>query len=200
MESTFDPLNSIPASDQAYTVQKVFMAVLTHIQETGWVGACHSSSAMLHILLKESGVDSEILIGEVFYPGYRFDHSWVEVNGEILDAAVAFPLRSGIRFGGPVFLGVDLDTSMPTELQYGVGAPGRLDIDAWEIATQSLGEYFEYADEDAREEAELNAEPAPPELWDRVAEVAIACGLVKSSAALAMAHEGTRRTERYAVQ
>ena len=39
------------------------------------VGPAIQVSAMLNILIKEHGIDSEIMIGEVFCDGYRFDHS-----------------------------------------------------------------------------------------------------------------------------
>ncbi|WP_271105883.1 hypothetical protein [Pseudomonas tohonis] len=78
---------------------------------------------MLSIMLKEHGIDSEIMIGEVFFDGYCFDHSWVEVHGRIFDAAVAFPQAGGKKFGEPVFAGVDIETHEPTRLKYGAGLP-----------------------------------------------------------------------------
>jgi hypothetical protein len=61
----FSPPPNIENVDPTIALQLVFGGVLEHIYGTGWGGACHSSSAMLNILLKENGVESEIMIGAV---------------------------------------------------------------------------------------------------------------------------------------
>ena len=182
------------AVDSTIALERVFRCVLEHIYGTGWVGACHSSSAMLSILLKEHGIDSEIMIGEVFCDGYQFDHSWVGVQGQVFDAAVALPQAGGVKLGGPVFAGFDIETHEPTRLQYGVGLPGGLGLVEQLIASQTIGEYFAYSDEVARDDAVFNYQPVPPALWDRVAWVGLACGVLKSAAELLEAHSNIKRT------
>ena len=180
--------------DPTIALECVFRCVLEHIYGTGWGGACHSSSAMLSILLKEHGIDSEIMIGEVFCDGYRFDHSWVVVQGQIFDAAVALPQAGGIKLGGPVFAGFDIETHEPTRLQYGIGLPGGLGPVEELIASQTIGEYFAYSDEVARDDADFNDQPVPLALWDRVALVGPACGVFKTAAELLDAHSHIGRT------
>jgi hypothetical protein len=180
--------------DPTTALQLVFGTVLEHIYGTGWGGACHSSSAMLNILLKEHGVDSEIMIGEVFCDGYRFDHSWVVAMGQIFDAAVALPQAGGIKLGGPVFAGFDIETHEPTRLKHGVGLPGGLGSDEQLIASQTIGEYFAYADELNRDDADFNDQPTPIALWDRVSLVGSVCGVFKTPAQLLESHSQTGRT------
>ena len=190
----FPPAPNVETVDPTIALEIVFRGVLEHIYGTGWGGACHSSSAMLNIMLKEHGIDSEIMIGEVFCDGYRFDHSWVVVQEQIFDAAVALPQAGGIKFGGPVFAGFDIETHEPTRLEYGAGLPGGLGPMEQLIASQTIGEYFAYSDEVARDDADFNDQPVPPALWNRVAVVGLACGVLKSAAELLETHSHIERT------
>lgn len=193
----FSPTPNNHTGDPTTALQFVFRTVLEHIYGTDWRGACHSSSAMLNILLKELGVDSEIMIGEVFCDGYRFDHSWVVATGRIFDAAVALPQAGGEILGGPVFAGYDIETQEPTRLQYGVGLRGGLGPVEQLIASQTIGEYFGYADELNRNDADFNDQPAPLALWDRVSLVGSVCGVFKTPAQLSESHSQIMRTVLY---
>lgn len=179
-------------------VQEVFTAMVMHIETTEWGGACHSSSAIMHMLLKEKGVDSTIKIGEVFGGGYRFDHSWIEIDGQVFDAAVAYPQVGGRRLSGPVFAGIDIVSGAPTGLTYGAGKPGGLDVDAQQIANLSLGAYFQFADQHALVEAIGSGEQPPPALWDRAAYIGLDCGVEKKPVELATEHFEVRRIQAYA--
>jgi hypothetical protein len=116
------------------------------------------------------------------------------VQGQIFDAAVALPQEGGIKLGGPVFAGFDIETQEPTRLQYGVGLPGGLEVVEQLIASQTLGEYFAYSDVLARDEAEFNFQPEPLALWDRVALVGPACGVFKTASELLESHSHIKRT------
>lgn len=177
-------------------VQDVYFSVLGYISETNWRGACHSSSAMLYILLKERGIDSTIVIGEVFAPAGRFDHSWIEIDGIIYDAAVAYPDLGGEFVGGPVFAGIDLSTSSPTGNRYGAGIEGGLDSPAREISMLSIGGYFAYADQHDAVMAMYQRTQTPMPLWERVAKVGKSCGVFKESTELASTHFEIRRVLR----
>lgn len=100
------------------------------------------------------------------------------IQGQVFDAAVALPQVGGIKLGGPVFAGYDIEAHEPTTLQYGVGFPGVLGPMEELIASQTIGEYFAYSDEVARGEAYFNYQPVPLALWDRVALVGLKCGVL----------------------
>ncbi|WP_147293192.1 hypothetical protein [Dyella monticola] len=120
---------------------KVFSVVLRMLHESGWCGACHASSAITHIALQELGVDNVLVLGEaVIGPAY-FDHSWIEVQSKPIDSAISIPLNRELS-ANPVFLGMDVDTKLPTKVIYRAST-SVLDDDAKLVADNDLGWYFE---------------------------------------------------------
>ena len=69
------------------------------------MGACHASSAILFILLREQGYEAVPCIGEVSKQPIVFDHSWIEINGNIIDAATSNSLIPEINLS-PILLGI----------------------------------------------------------------------------------------------
>lgn len=131
-----------------------FEAVLTYIWRNKKPGACHDSSAVLFILLSELNLSPQLFIGEVM--AHRpFDHSWVEIDKKVIDPAVSYPQpksKGGEHVGGPVFLGIDLDTCDVSKLIYGNPSLHGLDSPADFIETLNLDEYSQYIeDEDGSE-------------------------------------------------
>ncbi|HBP1602370.1 TPA: hypothetical protein L5U90_003474 [Pseudomonas aeruginosa] len=177
-------------------VLEVFFHMIEHIADEQWFGACHSSSTMLYILLKEHGIDSEIFVGDVKAPAGVFEHSWIEIDGAIFDAAVAFPLEKHV--GGPVFAGYDLDTGEKAANQYGVGTYEGLSQETKTIAMLSIGTYYTWAEQKAAVECMMHRYPEPEPLWNRVARIARNLGLSTTSQELASKHFEIRRTFRSA--
>jgi hypothetical protein len=117
-----------------------FSIILEKICVESWCGACHDTSVAMYVIFSELGFSPSLCIGEVAGPISHFDHSWVELNGLICDAAVCFP-DVGIAFvSAPIFLSKDLSTLRETELDFGVHISG-LDEPAKTILSQSLDEY-----------------------------------------------------------
>jgi len=80
-------------------------------------GACHLLSGIMHVLLNEQGVESDLCIGEVRHPsGPVFDHSWVEIDGKVFDVAIQATYNDELH--APVFADVDLDTMRATKFNY----------------------------------------------------------------------------------
>jgi len=105
-------------------IASVFMACLRTIHQLEWQGACHATSAILHIALAEHGVPSELCIGEVgitngAHGSVAFDHSWIELRGRVFDAAISLPLDERFR-RPPTAMGCNLVTQQPTDLLYGL--------------------------------------------------------------------------------
>ena len=195
MIDTWTDRASLVGSDEniSKAVNEVFTAVLSYIDKTNYHGACHSTSAMLHMLLKERGIDSVTKIGEVFADAGIFDHSWIEIDGAIYDAAVAYPDPSGAQVGGPIFCGIDLTDNAPHTHEYGAGRSGGLDEPARQISILSFGVYFAFADQENIRNAMFHSQPEPLRLWDMVALVGSTCGVHKTPEQLASTHFETRR-------
>ncbi|WP_110689417.1 lasso peptide biosynthesis protein [Salinicola endophyticus] len=121
-------------------VSQVYSRMLQLIVKTKNKGACHNTSAVLHVILNELGINNSLCIGEVKTGEKYFDHSWIEIDGKIYDAAICMPLDGG-RYHPPVFASIDLDSETKTELGYGIPSPGGLDDPAKSIAKTSLGDY-----------------------------------------------------------
>jgi hypothetical protein len=119
----------------------LFSSLLDFIHREDWQGACHASTTVLGSLLAVQGVTAEICLGEVCYGTVYFDHSWVEVDGSIYDAAISNTLIEGLYFP-PVFRDIDLSSNLPTELKYGVPSGQGYDDNAQLIRGISVTDYM----------------------------------------------------------
>lgn len=124
-------------------ISKIYFELLKFIVENKYQGACHDSSAVLHMLFAEAGINSALCIGEVKVGQEFFDHSWVEVNGQIFDAAICMPLDDGAATGGPVFANIDLSTGAFSTLQYGASSNVGLDATGKWVLSVDLQTYAE---------------------------------------------------------
>lgn len=143
---------------------QAYGSLLKFISIEDWTGACHSSSAVLYVVLSEMGFTPELLIGEVRAPAGMFDHSWIAVDGQIFDAAAGFPGEDGFDVGGPVFASIDLRTQQPTQNIYGVKSEGGLDEIGRFVASVNLVEY-------------VAGMPQGPTVWDIAKVIGANCGL-----------------------
>lgn len=106
-------------------VKDAYKAVYDFVQENDYREACHEMSAILFILLRELGVGGVLFSGELNDGVYRFDHSWVEVKGNIYDIAVAF---TGTSFdSSPIFCGLSVNDQTAPKWRY---LPPSLDGDS----------------------------------------------------------------------
>lgn len=128
----------------AKNAHRVFETVLKLLHGSDWRGACHASSAITHIALREMGGDNTLVLGEAVLGSVHFDHSWVELDGKPIDTAISMPLD--VRFpANPVFLGMDAGTKLPTRVVYRAST-GELDDDSMIIAEGDLGRYIDNFD------------------------------------------------------
>lgn len=119
-----------------------FNALLDFIHKNDWQGACHGSSAVFATLLVAQGLKPTLCLGEVFSSdGSYFDHSWVELGGEIYDAAISKTLNHEVAFP-PVYRGIDLTTKEPTLLTYGKPSGQGYNASASLIRTTNVAEYM----------------------------------------------------------
>ena len=118
-----------------------FTALLDFILKEDWQGACHSSCTVLYSLLVLENISADICLGEVSYDGVYFDHSWIEIDGEIYDAAISNTLVASFHFP-PVFGGIDLSTGERTLLRYGTPSGKGYDESAQLIRSISVSKYM----------------------------------------------------------
>jgi hypothetical protein len=112
-----DLSKSIPHGEAIWST---FFELLKFVVENEYRGGCHDTSAVLYMLLAELGIESTLCVGEVGLGKKFFDHSWIEINGQIFDVAICMPLQAGLAVGGPLFANVDLSTGGLSTLQFGV--------------------------------------------------------------------------------
>lgn len=128
--------------DEGQAIRDLMRSAHGFLYAQKWGGACHAVSSILHVCLDEIGVTHTLRIGQVQLPtapGHEplfFDHSWIEVEDQILDNAIAFPLVS-THWRAPVVLNRHIDDGRLTDLAYGVNSP--LPLDAETQAIQAMG-------------------------------------------------------------
>lgn len=85
-------------------------------------GGCHALSSVLYVALCEIGLKPILCIGECEYPNQKpFDHSWIELDGKVIDLAIYLPLDQSVgSFGGPVICDIDILTSQNSPIKYGI--------------------------------------------------------------------------------
>ncbi|MFS2016052.1 lasso peptide biosynthesis protein [Massilia sp. CT11-108] len=116
LASAFTHRNECGKDGLAY---RVFEVVLRDVWEKPYLGACHDTSAIMYIMLAELGQASELCVGQVKVPnGPYLDHSWVEVDGKVIDAAISLPRIDGGLCSFPVFGSIDLGYNNQMELDY----------------------------------------------------------------------------------
>lgn len=90
--------------------------------QTGLSGGCHALSSVLYVVFCELGLNPELFVGECQKPGDKpFDHSWVTIDGKILDIAIYMPLQGMVgSTTGPVIFNIDALTMKTVETVYGI--------------------------------------------------------------------------------
>lgn len=130
-----------PDSQGTYRLKKTFFNVLAYVHENSWQGACHATTAIMFVLLREQSIAAVPCLGGVSKAPIVFDHSWIEVDSEVIDAAVVNTLVQVEDFP-PVFLDSDLRTGEKTELLYGSKVGRGLDEQSKIVAQISIGQYM----------------------------------------------------------
>lgn len=148
-----------------------FFAVFNHSIVKGWTGSCHAVSSILHILLKEQGINSKLNIGFVKADKipFPFCHSWITVNNLIYDIGLyrsnsLSPFTPYIEVSAPIFKSVNVESGEKTPISFGVST-SRMDFNYQLLTTNSLGEY-------------MDGWPAHKDgLWGEIVEVAARIGI-----------------------
>lgn len=124
-------------------VHRTYWALLEFVHLNNFRGACHATTAMLHVLLRSQGIAGRPCIGELSRQRQAFDHSWYELNGRVYDVAISLPFDRGFD-GNPVFAGTDLVTLDSPHWTYGTITGLSNDTGAVHVRSRS---FLEYADQ-----------------------------------------------------
>lgn len=76
-----------------------------------------------YVALSELGYSPKLCIGEMLGQGLYFDHSWIELDGQILDIAISMTLLGCAPVSEPIVFGKNIRSGKEPVIKYGV--PGR---------------------------------------------------------------------------
>lgn len=146
---------------EGYTTEiaDILCNLLQYMYEIKWTGACHATTAVLYIALSELGFNPVPCIGEVFSDKcVYFDHSWIEIDGKIIDLACSMPLPGFEPSSKPIIFDLDSYDGSRYSADYGCYYRG-LDTIGSRIMEQGIVNY-------------MNAYPNSENgLWDIVQKV-----------------------------
>jgi len=120
-------------------VKDIILSAFDFIIDNDFQGGCHLISTIMYILLSERGYQFSLKTGEVQVDNYKFDHSWLEVAGLVIDITSINTLQDNKKFA-PVIFGESVVTGMKSDYKYGVTP--NLDMEAKMVLSQSLSEYI----------------------------------------------------------
>ena len=114
---------AVKESGYEENIGTMLASMYRYMERKQWWGACHATCSALYVCLSETGYTPDLCIGEVLGKGLYFDHSWISVDGKIIDLAISMTLLGGAPASGAIIMGKDIKTGLPPVLDYGV--PGR---------------------------------------------------------------------------
>lgn len=124
----------------------VICKVYRYMMDKKLTGGCHAISSVLYVALREAGEKPELYVGECKKEGMPpFDHSWVTVNGQILDLAIFMPLDAQMPkglFGGPIVAGIDVISKRIPCIVYGVNTGLEFDSATNIVIDMPFSEYM----------------------------------------------------------
>lgn len=121
---------------------EILCELLRYMKEQQWKGACHATSSVLFVILSELGYNPKLCIGEVSGKELLFDHSWIELDGKIIDLAISISLQ-GIETSPPIVLDMNVVTLQRYEFEYGISTGQGLDLEAENIMKVSFPLYMD---------------------------------------------------------
>lgn len=126
--------------DCEQAIKNTLLGAFDFIVENHFQGGCHMISAVLFMLLSEQGFQPIIKTGEVGIADYLFDHSWLELDGKIIDLTIMNTLNDYKKLP-PVVMNKSVSSGLESDFKYGVSP--NLDVEAQLVLAQSIGQYIQ---------------------------------------------------------
>lgn len=120
----------------------VLCRMLGYMRDAHWRGGCHAACSVLYVALTELGYHVELCLGEVKAGMLCFDHSWLLLDGKVIDLAVTMIPAGGSGAWGPVILDTDIGADREQRLCYGIYRGG-LDKETENIKDMPFVEYMD---------------------------------------------------------
>jgi hypothetical protein len=142
----YDQIRSaVHQSGYADEVADVLCQLLRYMKGKNWIGACHATASVLFVCLSELGYSPKLCIGEVRdqITGTLFDHSWIELDGKIIDLAISMTLLGGLPLSAPIIFGQNVTTFEGPTCIYGVADGRGLDDQANHVMTIPFQAYMD---------------------------------------------------------
>lgn len=115
-------------SGYSQEVADCLAGMMRYIIDKQLIGACHATASALYVALSELGLHPQLCIGEVLTEQMAFDHSWLLVDGKIVDLACYMTLAGmGLPVSYPIVFGKNAVTGTPPDLDYGAQSGQGLD-------------------------------------------------------------------------
>ena len=103
-------------------VSKIIYRLYDYIHNNNWWGACHACSSVLLVSLSELGLKPTLCVGVAKKGNIYFDHSWITLNGKIIDLAICMTMNCGKAASEPIVMNINLENGKINEdVEYGVG-------------------------------------------------------------------------------
>lgn len=115
---------SVEANGYDGRIADVLCNLYRYMQQKQWWGACHSSCSALYVALSELGYAPKLCIGEMMGQGLYFDHSWIDLDGKIIDIAISMTLIGGAPASEPILFNRNIRNGMKPVIEYGVAGRG----------------------------------------------------------------------------
>lgn len=115
-------------SGYSQEVADCLAGMMRYMIEKQLIGACHATASALYVALSELGLHPQLCIGEVLTEQMAFDHSWLLVDGKIVDLACYMTLAGmGLPVSYPIVFGKNAVMGTPPDLDYGARSGQGLD-------------------------------------------------------------------------
>ncbi len=134
--------NTIHAQGYDERLSNFLCSMLSYMQNERWRGACHAACSIMYVALSELGYHVKLCIGEVRAETFCFDHSWILLDGKVIDLAIALTLVGGQPVFAPVILDTDIRTAKKYTLEYGIYRSG-LDRETEAMRNMPFVEYMD---------------------------------------------------------
>lgn len=139
----------VSANGYSNQLSEIIIKMCEYMNKKQWWGACHACSSALYIILSEMGYKPILCVGEVQEKNYLFDHSWIEIDGKVIDLAISMTLAGGMAVSAPVILDINSSNKEKTKVKYGVKGQG-FDMQTLFLLDMSFNEYMKSYPENKR--------------------------------------------------